>query len=220
MCLLSCQSALHERVEADRVKPHVTSSARVHHGFAAYAAAGSWRCRWWPVVEDARASYGRQQQRNCMAAKEGGQYGAGWLAQNGGSCGIVHTGTWRCDGASGWATQGRRGALCPAGESVGGKVLGSARTSCQLLTVSLGSITEGVSVDSVPRSVIGIWRSSCHCTRDWLAVKRSQGRSDEKAFRRHICTGIWHHWCGIAVQFVSPPGIARGGGWWAAAAEG
>ena len=64
------------------------------------------------------------------------------------------------------------------------------------------------------------WISSCHCTRDWLAVKRSQGRSDEKAFRRHICTGIWHHWCGIAVQFVSPPGIARGGGWWAAAAEG
>ena len=38
---MSCQSALHERVEADRVKPHVTSSARVHHGFAAYAAAGS-----------------------------------------------------------------------------------------------------------------------------------------------------------------------------------
>ena len=52
-------------------------------------------------------------------------------------------------------------------------------------------------------------RYSCHCARAWLADKRSQGRIDEKAFRLHFCTGFWHHWCGLAVKFVSPSSSSR-----------
>ena len=68
------QSSFHELC-------YVTSRARVHHNFRAYGVAGAWRCGRQYFGTGGRASYGRQQQRTHVAAREDGEHDAGCPAE-------------------------------------------------------------------------------------------------------------------------------------------
>ena len=64
-------------VGKDLFMSYVTSRARVHHNFRAYAVAGAWKCGRQYFGTGGRASYGRQEQRTHVAAREYGEHDAG-----------------------------------------------------------------------------------------------------------------------------------------------
>ena len=116
----------------------------MHHNFRAYVVAGAWRCGRQYFGTGGRASYGRQQQRTHVAAREDGEHDTGM------SCRrlqqlllcrhvdeMVQRWHWLSCVMPSWSILHRR-RVC------WGEMFGFVRSAFQLLTVSLGSITESV----------------------------------------------------------------------------